>query len=249
MRAILVVVLSMSLSGCLVELLTTTAIQGELQAKNATAATRVLGKVKEDQAQMQAKHAIDAYRAEKGVNPASLEELVPAYMAELPKKPDGSVYGYDPNTGQLLDQPYDPMMPTPQDAQTIAAIRDAINAYGTAVGYYPNRLDDLAPNYLAAAPRTSGGEEFLYNNQNGDVSHPRAGQRPQMAGGGQRTGGGVGAGGPMGEAMTGVAMQQQLNSNSQAGASSAGTRSRQSVGAIGDANTQRQTQAMDNLGL
>lgn len=248
MRILLVLLAGFSLSGCLVELLTTTAIQGELQAKNATAATRVLGKVKEDQAMMTAQRGVDAYRAEKGENPPSLEALVPTYIAAVPTMPNGTAYGYDPNSGRVLDHPFDPLAPTPQDQQMMAAIREAINAYGTASGYYPPTLDDLAPYYLQQPPRTSGGEQFVYNNQNGAVSHPHAGQAGQLArpaGGGA----GVGGGGPMGEAMTGIAMQQQLSNGSQAGANAAGTRSRQSANGIADGNTQRQTQAMDNLGL
>jgi hypothetical protein len=52
----------------------------------------------------------------------------------------------------------------------------------------------------------------------------------------------------MGEVMTGIGVQQQLNSMSSAGTSSAGSYSRQAIGSTTDQYNQRQSQALDELG-
>lgn len=232
-----------ALSGCGVELLTATAIEGDLQAKQASTLTRELKYVKETTALTTAKEAIRTYQAEKGSLPPSLEALVPGFLAEVPRQADGTPYFYNPVTGQLLDSP----APTAEDRRTIEQINNAIYQYGTAVGYYPPTLDALVPQYLPVAPRTAAGELFSYNNQNGEVRHPRAGMAP--AGAAAPRGGGVGAGGPMGEAMTGMAIQNDLNNMSSGGSSAAGSRARQGVRDLGSAQTDRQNAAMDSLGL
>lgn len=233
-----------ALSGCGVELLTATAIQSDLQAQQASTLTRQLNQVKESTALTSAKHAIQTYQAEKGVLPPSLEALVPGHLPEVPRQPDGTPFYYNSVTGQVLDSP----APTPEDRQTVAQIHNAINAYGTAVGFYPPSLDALVPQYLPVSPRTAAGEAFLYNNQNGEVVHPRASMATAGAPAPAR-GGGVSGGGPMGEAMTGIAIQNDLNSMSQGGANAAGSRARSGARDFGAAQTDRQNAAMDSLGL
>jgi hypothetical protein len=240
-------------SGCGVELLTTTAIQGDLQAKQLQAMKGQVANVSNSTGRINLEHAIQVYKAEKGGNPATLEELVPNYVPSVPKHADGTPYGYDSATGTVLDGPVAPAAPagavTPQDMQTMQAIRDAINRYGTAVGYYPGTLDALCPTYLGKPPRTSAGESFLYNNQNGAVTHPRQGVSAAPAPQAARPTGGVGGAGPMGEVMTGIGMQQQLNSNSNAGASSAQGYMNRSLQQSTGGQNDRQNAAMDQLGL
>jgi hypothetical protein len=192
--------------------------------------------------------AIQAYRADKGVNPPSLEALVPTYLAEVPKKADGSAYGYDPTTGKLLDSPVAGTSMV-NDTQRMQQIQQAIIQYGTATGYYPPTLDDLYPNYLPQLPRTASGQQFVYNNQNGYLAMPAAQAVAAAPAAPQRPiGGGAGVG-PMGEVMTGIGMQQQLNSMGSSGANAAQSRSRGDVNQISSGHTNQQNQVMDNLGL
>lgn len=243
-RIFLVVVCSgMLLAGCGAEILTTTAIRGELEAQNIRHANQQLGLVQRRMDTLGFNQAVQAYRAEHGVNPPSLEALVPKYLAKMPLKPDGTPYHYDPATATLSESPAAGGV-TPADQQMMLDIRNAINQYGTAIGYYPPTLDALYPTYLAQLPRTSAGEPFFYNNQNGDVVHPRAHAVPTPSGAGGR-GGGVG---PMGEIMTGVGMQQSLGGgNSAAGA--VRSRARSGADAISGQHNDRQNQVMDDLGL
>ena len=242
-------------SGCGVELMTTTAIQGELQAQQMQAMKGQVANISNQSGRINLERAIQTYKAEKGINPASLDDLVPNYVPALPRHADGSPYGYDPATGALLDSPAAPAAAgtgtvTAQDLQTMQDIRTAINQYGTATGYYPGTLDVLYPTYLKQLPRTSGGEQFVYNNQTGAVTHPRQASAPAGAPS-QATRSGVGAGGagPMGEVMTGVGVQQQLNSNSNAGVSSAQGYMNRSLQQSAGGQNDRQNQAMDQLGL
>lgn len=233
------------LPGCLAEVLTTTAIQADLQAKQATAAQQTLNNVKNDTGQVNLQRAVDLYQAEKGTYPPSLDVLVPNFIDAIPPKADGSAFGYDPATGKVLEV----ADPAQADYALMTQIRTAINAYGTASGFYPPDLDTLAQaGYLPVPPRTSGGLPFIYNNQNGQVSHPLEGSvtaAAPRAGGGAPT---VGGGGLMGETMTGIAMQEQLNSNSNAGAAAASTRGRTGARSAAAEQTQRQEQALDELG-
>lgn len=253
MRCALPLVFVLALSGCGVELLTTTAIQGELQTQQMQAMKRQVQSASDTSGRVTLERAIQTYRAEKGVNPPSLASLVPDYVPAVPKRGDGTEYGYDPAGGVLLDGPAAAAAPggaTPADQQMMAAIRDAITRYGTATGYYPATLDALYPSYLAKPPRTSAGEAFLYNNQNGAVTHPRGGAAPAApAPAAPRAPSGVGGAGPMGEVMTGIGMQQQLNSMGSSGASAAQGHATRSLGNTSSGHSDAQNRAMDQLGL
>ena len=259
MRCTLPLVFFLALSGCGVELLTTTAIQGELQTQQMQAMKRQVQSASDTSGRVTLERAIQTYRAEKGANPPSLASLVPDYVPAVPKRGDGAEYGYDPARGVLLDGPAAsaaapaaaPGGATPADQQMMAAIRDAITRYGTATGSYPATLDALYPSYLAKPPRTSTGESFLYNNQNGSVAHPRGGAAaPAMpAPAAPRAPSGVGGAGPMGEVMTGIGMQQQLNSMGSSGASAAQGHATRSLGGVSSGHTDAQNRAMDQLGL
>ncbi len=245
--ATLVVVLA--LSGCGVELLATTAVRGELEAQNAKSAMKQLNYVKGKMGSINVEQAIQAYRADKGVNPPSLAALVPTYLAEVPKKEDGTDYNYDPLTGKLTEGPIS-AAPAMSDMQMMEKIKVAINQYGTATGYYPPTLDDLYPNYLPQPPRTATGQLFVYNNQNGYLAHPmQQAAAPAVPRQRQRAMGGGAGVGPMGEVMTGIGMQQQLNSMSSGGANAAQSRSRGGINNLSHGHTNTQNQVMDNLGL
>lgn len=233
-------------SGCGVELLTTTAITSNLQKEQMGAAKRQLDQAANTSTKTNAQQAIRLYQAEKGQYPPSLEALVPSYLAELPRKADGTPYGYDPATGSLLDGPVQGAIPQ-ADMQTMNAIRNAINSYGTATGFYPGTLDVLTPTYLATPPRTVDGRAFLYNNQTGEVRHPGTSAGQAAAPSVNR--GAVGGAGPLGETMTGIGIQQQLQNSSQGGANAAGNRSRSQSRDISSDHSDRQLRAIENLGL
>lgn len=234
------------LPGCMAEVLTSAAIQADLQAKQAGAAQQTLSNVKSDTGLMNLQRAVDLYQADKGSLPASLELLVPDYIDAIPPRGDGGAFGYNPLTGKVLETDAGP---TAADYLMMEQIKTAINAYGTATGLYPPTLDTLNQSgYLPVLPRTESGQPFNYNNQNGAVSHPLDGpvmgaipaQAPRPA---------VGGGGPLGEVTTGIAMQEELNRSSNAGATAAGTRGRTSTRSAAAEQSQRQEKALDELGF
>lgn len=224
LRSMLLLLLTFPLSGCLLELLTTTAIQGELAAENAQSATRALSYAKESVAMSEARHAISAYAAENGYYPASLDVLVPDYLYSVPTSADGRALGYNAQTGQITD----PLAPTVEipfttaDRKNLQALRDATYMFWESTGRYPASLGDLDPLYIAQVPLLSSGDGFIYDPVTGSVWHPAelAQQRQQATSGGQTrsvSGGGGGGAGPMGEVMTGIGIQNQSNSMNQSG--------------------------------
>lgn len=260
--------LPMVLSGCLADVLVSTAIQGELQAKNAQAAVKALNNAKEFKSETEINSAIQAFAAENGRNPASLEELVPTYFTSVPVKPDGSPWGYDPTTGKLLDAPVAPAVAAPHITETneqkIARIKQAVAAYGQATGYYPGTLEALVPAYLPSVPLTAKGARFIYDNQTGNVFDPTGTvlDVPAPAGGGgnlaqspqqgvpQQQQAGTGGGSPvLGETLTGIGISNQLDNMSSAGSSAASSRARGGARGIAESHDANQQRAMDELGL
>ncbi len=253
MRNKILVILVMLLSGCGVELLTTTAIQGELQAEQMKAMKRQVQETAESMGRVNLERAISTYQAEKGAWPASLDALVPDYLQAVPTKADGTPYNYDAATGKLVEgvasAPEVSSGPTEQDNQVLEKIQAGIARYAQETGYYPATIDQLYPTYVAVIPRTAAGEEFLYDNQTGAVDYPykvrAAGPRRAAPQGGA----GTSAGGPMGEVMTGIGMQQELNNTSQPGTSAASGYMREKARGTGNAYSDQQNQVMDKLGL
>lgn len=257
MRNAIVLVFVALLAGCGVELLTTTAIQGELQAEQMKAMKRQVQNAADTSGRINLERAISTYQAEKGAWPASLDVLVPDYLQSVPVKADGASYNYDPRTGKLLDGSADALAeapaaasgPTEQDAQVLEKIQAGIDKYAQDTGYYPATIDQLYPYYVEVLPRTSAGEHFVYDNQTGYVDFPqpvRAAAPRQSA---PQRGAGIGAGGPMGEVMTGIGMQQELNSMNQSGTSAAGSYMREKARGANATYNDQQNQVMDKLGL
>jgi hypothetical protein len=255
MRKGVLFLMPLLMTGCFLELLGTTAIQGQMQKDTATVGLKALKQAEGMKADIEVQHAIQAYRAETGSNPPSLEALVPKWLAAVPTTADGSPYGYDPATGMVYDgpvrQPSYQAAAAQADAAAMARIREAINAYGTATQYYPPTLQTLVPQYLGAVPKTASGKDFIYDMTNGALVNPDAvAQQPTLSQVPQQRrptgGGGVG---PMGEMMTGIGMQQELNNMSSAGSSAAGSRMRGQSRNVGTQQTDKQNKAMDDLGL
>lgn len=238
------------LAGCgMAEVLTVTAIQGELHAQDAKAAMGAMHKAGDQMARTNIENAIRTYRAETGANPPTLEALVPNWLPSLPRQSDGTPFYYDPRTGTVSSGPpaalYSPI--TEADRQNMEMLRQAVNRYGQATRFYPTALSDLvAYGYLPSLPKTSSGKDFLYNPQTGAVSHPDEAFLPSPAFQGARAPG-QGAGGAMGEVMTGIGIQNQLNSMGHSGTDAAGNRARASARDIAGQHTQRQADVLRQL--
>lgn len=237
-RLALVVVLVPALSGCLVDMLATTAIEGELQKKSLESSMKALDYAERSTGDVKLQQALAAYKAETGENPPSLEALVPNYIDVLPRLAPGM--GYDPETGTIERVGAGAMNP---DDAAMQQIREAINKYGYATGYYPPSLQALVPTYLAAVPKASNGQDFMYYPQDGTLINPaQPTSMPQPAPGRRNTSAaGVG---PLGETLTGIGIQNELNTMNQSGVNAAGSRARQGAG---DVQTQRNSQIEDAL--
>lgn len=246
MKRMLLLALPLALSGCMVELLTTTAIQGELAKENAQAGMQALDYAKETRARTEAEQAIRAYYAEKGVYPPSLAALVPSYLPGVPTHADGSPFGYDPASGALLELP-PPAAPqiTQDDRNSLAALDKAVYAYWESTGRYPPSLEALAPRYIQQVPLTSTGEAFIYDAQIGAIYHPR--QTPAAGvpvAQGRAGGGGAGA---LGEATTGIGIQNQLQNMNTSGVSHSGSSARRTIGGVNNQYNQQQQRALDEI--
>lgn len=248
------------IAGCGAELLTTTAIQGELQAEQLKAMKGQVGQASETTAKINIQRAIDTYQAEKGSYPPTLDALVPDFLPSLPHKADGSPFGYDAASGRVLDdsaslQP--PSMPaigapTPADYQKLQTVQMAIARYAQQKGAYPASLETLVPSYLLILPKTDAGQNLNYSPQTGTVSLPgQAGKSPAIVAGtpAGRSMGVVGGSGPMGEVMTGIAVQNQLNSMNNSGVSSAGGYARQRASSSTQQHNRQQEKALNDLGM
>ncbi|MDK1021469.1 MAG: hypothetical protein QGD90_07515 [Candidatus Hydrogenedentes bacterium] len=255
MRTLLLVALTIAMSGCLMELLTVTAIQGELAAENAQSAARALSYAKESLANTELQHAISAYAAEKGHYPPTLGALVPDYLYSVPKTLSGRPYAYDPSTGRLADPAVAPAQApfTAADRGNLQKVKDAVYLYWESTGYYPRTLDDLDPLYIEAVPKLSSGGVFIYDPRTGSVYHPAdfTAQQAPASGGAHTAHGGVPAAGmgPMGEVMTGISIQNELNSMNHSGTSNLRYVGQRNVNNIVGQHNQQQMKALRDLNL
>ena len=240
------------MSGCFLDLLGATAITSTLQKQQLETGQRAIQHATNTTGRINLEQAIAAYRADTGNFPATLEAMTPGYIREIPLQANGQPYGYDPATGRLFDSPAQAANgagPTAADHQKMQQIRQAINAYGHATGWYPPTIEALVPQYLPSVPYSDSGQPFVYNNQNGDLRHPNVGQMPHHGGGHNAPSGGSAAG-PMGEALTGIGMQQQLQNMNQSGANAAGSRARENINQQrGSQNERQQSHLLEDLGV
>ena len=98
--------------------------------------------------------------------------------------------------------------PDPEaDTKNLARIQIGISEFVKVRGQYPESLDVLAPMYMEFVPKTADGRAFLYNPTTATASIPAAIQ--------QNTGWGAMGGGsgltPMGDAMTGMSVADEMN--------------------------------------
>jgi hypothetical protein len=235
------------------EVMTTTAIQGELAAQNASAANRTLSYAKDNQAKAQLQHGINTYTAEHGQYPASLQMLVPDYLASVPMQSTGEPFGYNPANGTIATGAAAQTMQHPavtqQDLKNLELIGKGIYSYWQSTGYYPQTLDSLTPLYMTKLPKMSNGQDYWYNTQTGLVYHPAQQSQPNT--GGRHTTGASsgGGGGLLNETTTAIGIQNQLGNMNRSGTQSTSTRSRNTTRGLSGSHSQRQMDALNELGL
>lgn len=101
MKKCLAILMVFALTGCFLDVMSTTATTSKLQVENAKTAKRNGDTAKDSVAKSSIQNALKTYAAEKGSNPGSLDDLVPDYLPVLPKKADGTEFGYDASTGKV----------------------------------------------------------------------------------------------------------------------------------------------------
>ena len=173
-NGLLASVMALLLSGCLVEMLMTSAVTADMAAQNAGEMKGTMSSAQIDTDLVRLQEAVDTYTAEKGAFPSDLSALVPTHIEALPMRPDGKPYGYNPIEGEVYRSGEGP---APGDYFLMQRIDVAIKNFGATTGYFPPTLDALYPTYLPLPPRTASGKPFSYNNQNGEVTHPDEGKQ------------------------------------------------------------------------
>lgn len=118
--------------------------------------------------------AVNSFEREHGRFPWDLSELGPPHIEEVPLRPDGEAFGYNPITGEIYRSNEGP---APEDYAMMGRIWQAIQNHGAETGYYPATLEALYPRYLPVLPRTASGGQFTYNNQTGELRHPDEGKQ------------------------------------------------------------------------
>ena len=229
-RVLLVVLVAWTaaMGGCgLSETVVVTGIVGQNAKNQLEALNNVKFHANREIAENNVRRAITLFEASTGSLPYSLDELVEkGYLDIMPALPEGYEFDYDPFTGTIKTRPAQrqPQITTPQ----LPPKQDSWDS------------SEYVPTY-ERRPQTP-----VY------PAPPQPGRRTTQQQGrpaGRRTTGGGGAGaGPMGEMMTGVGIQKQLNSMSGAGTSSAGSYSRRTLNRSTQQHQQRQAQALRNLG-
>lgn len=173
MKYLLMLAVVMVAPGCMLELLGTTAIQGELAAESATAGLAALQRAEQMTQTASVDSAIRMYRAEYGKNPASLQVLVPEYIPAVPVGADGRQLSYDPRTGSV-GAAGGVIATISQAEQTdMKLLREGIQRHRNVLGYPPGSLKALIQlGYLRSIPKTAGGVDYKYNPATGVLSHP-----------------------------------------------------------------------------
>ena len=174
MKAALATALAFLLSGCLAEMLVTTAVGADMAAQSASSTVGSMNEAQMDMDFTLLQEAVEYYYYDHEGYPSDLNQLVPKYIESIPTRPDGEPFGYNPVTGTVYESNEGP---APADYLMMESLKTAINNYGMSTGYYPPTLDDLYPTYVQLPPRTANGQPFIYNNQNGRVEHPDEGKQ------------------------------------------------------------------------
>lgn len=185
-------------------------------------------KANADAAANRVRETVALFEASTGFLPTSLQELVDkGYMTALPPLPEGIEFRYDRITGVVSTGPADAAS-RPVHEEPVVEQTQYMKGFATHVG-----------NRRSPAPRTG-----TRNTAGRGRRSPGAVQRSRPRG----RAGGAGAG-PMGEVMTGIGVQNELNSMSTGGSSSASGYARHGIGQRTDNYSRRQEQVLRETGF
>jgi len=233
--SIVLLACSAALVGCgLSETVVTTGIVGQNAKNQIETLNNVKFHANREIAENNVRRAVNLFEASTGLLPYSLDELVEqGYLDVMPALPEGYEFDYNPFTGTVKTRR---ALPRPQiSAPQLSPEQDSWNA-----AEYMRKYKQQSQTPPYAAPSQSGRQPSLARRQASQ-------QQRRPASGRARGGGGAGVG-PMGEMMTGIGIQNELNSMSGSGTSSAGTYSRRSLNRSTQQHQRRQQQALRDLG-
>lgn len=95
-----------------------------------------------------------------------------------------------------------------EDAKRIDEIQQAVDEYRKYSGRFPSTLEELKPVYLQRIRLSSTNKPFIYDAQTGTVTSPN---RIEVESTPFRTGSPTGGVGVIGDALTGMSVQQEMN--------------------------------------
>jgi len=223
------------LVGCgLSETVVTTGIVGQNAKNQVEALNNIKFRANPEIAENNVRRAVSLFEAGTGLLPHSLDELVEkGYLDVMPALPEGYEFDYNPFTGTVktrraLSRPQIsvPQLPPEQDSWDAAE--------------YIRKYEQQSQTSPYVAPSQSDRQP--------SSARWRAMQRQTRRASGRARGGGGAGVGPMGEVMGGIAIQNELNSMSGSGTSSAGTYSRRILNRNMQQHQRRQQQAFRDLG-
>ena len=194
-------------------------------------------KANADVASNRVRESIALYQASTGFLPVSLQDLIDkGYLPALPALPEGLEFRYDRITGTVSTGPATAPAPTPA-----APVAEGLIVQQTEflTGLAPHIKDGRFVAPKGSNQGAAGAQQQQNRQQPTSVPQQRR----------SRGGGGFGGGGPMGEVMTGMGIQNELNSMSSAGSSSASSYARHGIGQKTNNYSQRQEQMLKDTGF
>ncbi len=217
------VVCLLILAGCgLSETVVVTGITATNAKNQVQALDNIKFKPNEQIAKNKVTEAIASYQANTGFLPTSLQALIDeGYLPALPQLPEGLEFHYNHVTGEVSTGP------PRQQSEPQVPTGPGVTGYMTRPG-----------------PGNYGRNQYGRQRSVAPTA-PNYGARPAPRG---RRGGGSGMG-PMGSAMTGIGIQNQLNSMSNAGSSSAGSYARHGINQRVNNYNDRETRTLNELGF
>jgi len=228
-----------AVAGCGVsETVVTTGIVATNAKNQVDALNNVRFHANRDVAENNVRRAVALFQADTGSLPVSLNELVEkGYLDSLPALPEGLEFTYNPFSGTIGTR-----KALPQEPMTVPELAPEDESWDVA---------EFARS-LSALDQREGEAGVLDDRQRAAAGRGRSGQHrssgvaPRRQG---RAGGGYGGAGPMGEVMTGIGIQNELNSMSNAGVSSGGSYGRRAIGRSTQQHQQQQERVLRDLDL
>jgi len=229
--SVLVSMCASLLTGCGVsETVVTTGIIATNAKNQAEALSNVKFHANKDVAENKVRRAVALFQASTGSLPYSLGELVDeGYLETLPALPEGYEFTYDPFTGTVGSQPI-----PPRENIVVPKLPPA------------TRSPEDGDVFFGQEPGSLEQGSMQYGEQ-GPVESTRSSRRPVSGSG--RSSGGIGGVGPMGEVMTGIGVQSELNRMSGSGSSSAGSYGRRTLNRSTQQHQRQQERALRDLGF